>query len=129
MTQAKIRLPRIRPSETRAAATTVPGRRLAIGMAVALLACAPAEAAGGVSDLHAAWRGCLHRSFGTQAVLTSRTLAADTAMRACRATEEAYLDALSTSPLVDGDDVARIRPALLQRAKGWLLGRAPSPSL
>ena len=80
-----------------------------------------------VAGLHAAWRGCLHRSFGLQAVLTSRTLAADTALKACRRSESAYLSALSASPLVDGDDVARVRPALLQRARGWLLTGAAAP--
>ena len=78
--------------------------------------------AGGVADLHDTWRGCLHRTFALQSALTSRTLAADTALRTCRGSEMAYLAALSTSPLVDGDDVARVRPALLERARGWLLG-------
>lgn len=76
-----------------------------------------------VGGLHEAWRGCLQRNFGMQAALTSRTLAADSALLACRDGEAAYLSALATSPLVDGDDVARVRPALIQRAKGWLLQR------
>lgn len=88
-----------------------------------------AQATQGVEARYEAWRGCLQRSFGLQAVLTSRALAADTALRACRPSEGAYLTALSASPMVDGDDVARVRPALLLRAKGWLLGRGPSPSL
>ena len=93
---------------------------------------APAAIAGGEGDvgsLHAAWRGCLHRTFGLQAALTSRTLAADTALRSCRDSESAYLTRLAASPLVDGDDVARVRPALLQRARGWLLGDRASPTL
>ncbi|NEU12983.1 hypothetical protein G3T14_12655 [Methylobacterium sp. BTF04] len=93
------------------------------------MACGPAHAEGAVAPLHAAWQGCLHRSFDLQAMLTSRTLAADTALRDCRERESAYLTALSSSPLVDGDDVARVRPALLARARGWLLGRGTSPSL
>lgn len=82
-----------------------------------------------VAALHAAWQGCLRRSFGLSATLSSPTLAADDALRACRGSEEAYLAALSVSPLVDGDDVARVRPALLARARGWLLGRTPQRSL
>jgi hypothetical protein len=89
----------------------------------------PAQADGEVAALHSAWRGCLHRTFGLQAALTGRALAADTALRSCRESESAYLTALAASPLVDGDDVARVRPALLQRARGWLLGRGPSPTL
>lgn len=85
--------------------------------------------AGEVADLHDAWRGCLHRTFGFQAPLTNRTLAADLALRTCRNSEESYLTALSGSPLVDGDDVARVRPALVQRAKGWLLGGQASNRL
>ncbi|WP_244480666.1 hypothetical protein [Methylobacterium sp. Leaf399] len=97
---------------------TLRGMILAVGLAGSAI---PASA-GDVATLHATWRGCLERSFSLQAVLTSRTLAADTAVRTCRESETAYLAALSTSPLVDDDDVARVRPALLQRARGWLLG-------
>lgn len=88
-----------------------------------------AEAAGEVAARHSAWRGCLHRTFGLQSALTGRTIAADAALTSCRDSESAYLSALAASPLVDGDDVARVRPALLQRARGWLLGRGPSPTL
>jgi hypothetical protein len=84
-------------------------------------------AAGGVADLHGAWRGCLHRSFGLQASLSGRMLAADAALRSCRGAEDAYLAALSASPLLDVEDVGRVRPALLMRAKDWLLGRRTSP--
>jgi hypothetical protein len=89
----------------------------------------PAQADGEVAALHSAWRGCLHRNFGLQSALTGRTLAADAALRSCRESESAYLTALAASPLVDGEDVARVRPALLQRARGWLLGRGASPTL
>lgn len=84
---------------------------------------------GDVAALHAAWQGCLHRSFGLRATLAGPNLAADAALRACRGPEEAYLAALSVSPLVDDEDVARVRPALLARARGWLLGQRPSQSL
>lgn len=107
---------------------TAPRRRFtALAMLLAGLSIGPV-AAGDVAELHSSWRDCLHRSFDFQVALTSRTLAADTALRACRHGEEAYLGALSTSPMVDDDDVARVRPALLQRARGWLLsGRASRP--
>lgn len=106
-----------------------------------LLACLsaaiPSEAAhseatgplGRVDTLHAAWQGCLNRNFGLQSVLTSRSLAADSALKACRDREDAYLAALSVSPLVDGEDVARVRPVLLDRARDRLLGQKPSRSL
>lgn len=96
-----------------------------------LLACpgAGSAQASGVADLHDTWRGCLTRTFGFQSALTSRTLAADIALRTCRGSEMAYLSALSTSPLVDEDDVARVRPALLERARGWLLSRQTSRPL
>ena len=107
---------------------TAPLQRLAVlATLLAGLGIGPA-AANDVAELHSSWRDCLHRSFDFQVALTSRTLAADTALRACRHGEEAYLGALSTSPMVDDDDVARVRPALLQRARGWLLsGRASRP--
>ncbi|MCJ2043473.1 hypothetical protein MKK58_02775 [Methylobacterium sp. J-078] len=89
---------------------------------------ASAEGQPGVADRHVAWRACLHRNFALQVALSSRVIAADSALRACRPSEQAYLAALSTSPLVDGDDVARVRPALILRAKGWLLdGGATRP--
>lgn len=77
-----------------------------------------------VATLHSSWRGCLQRHFGLQAVLTSRTFAAESAVKSCRGSEAAYLAALSTSPLLDDEDVSRVRPALIQRAKGWLLQKA-----
>jgi hypothetical protein len=80
-----------------------------------------AAQAGETADLHAAWRSCLQRSFAVQAALTSRADAVEASLRACRASEAAYLASLSASPLVDDEDVARARPALIQKAKGWLL--------
>ena len=88
---------------------------------------AQAEDRPGVADRHGAWRACLHRNFALQAALSSRVIAADAALRTCRPSEQAYLAALSTSPLVDDEDVARVRPALLLRAKGWLLEGGPRP--
>ncbi|MDR7035608.1 MULTISPECIES: hypothetical protein [Methylobacterium] len=98
-------------------------RFLACSVLGAWLAGAFPAGAGDAADRHQAWQGCLHRSFTVQAALTSRTLAADAALRACKDAEAAYLSALGTSPLLDGDDVARVRPALLLRARGWLLRR------
>ncbi|WP_091970324.1 hypothetical protein [Methylobacterium gossipiicola] len=83
--------------------------------------------AGEAADLHAAWRGCLQRSFAAQAAQTSRADAVEASLRACRTREAAYLAALSTSPLLDDEDVARARPALIQKAKGWLLAGAARP--
>ncbi|MBO1018430.1 hypothetical protein IPV08_00405 [Methylobacterium sp. SD274] len=77
-----------------------------------------------VATLHSSWRGCLQRHFGLQTVLTSRTFAAESAVKSCRGSEAAYLAALSTSPLLGDEDVSRVRPALIQRAKGWLLQKA-----
>jgi hypothetical protein len=99
--------------------------RLRTGAVPALLllsvASAAAQEAPSVAERHASWRACLNRNFTLQAALSSRVVAADAALRTCRPSEQAYLTALSTSPLVDGDDVARVRPALLLRARGWLL--------
>ncbi|MEA1831026.1 hypothetical protein U8607_02935 [Methylobacterium durans] len=99
-------------------------RRLAVLMLGGLLIMSAHPAlAGQAADLHQAWQGCLRRSFTLQAALSSRDLAADSALRACRDAETAYLSALSVSPLLDGDDVSRVRPALILRARGWLLRR------
>jgi hypothetical protein len=91
--------------------------------------CASAQEQPGVADRHGAWRACLHRNFVLQVALSSRVIAADQALRTCRPSEQAYLTALSDSPLVDGDDVARVRPDLLLRAKGWLLAGGPQRPL
>ena len=71
---------------------------------------------------HAVWRDCLSRNFRIQAALTERDLAADAAFRTCRSAEEAYLAALTNSPLLDHDDVARARPLLAGRAGAWRVG-------
>jgi hypothetical protein len=95
-----------------------------------LLACvAPALAETSVGERHEAWRSCLSDAFNLQAALSSRSLAADSALRECRDSETAYLSALSHSPLVDDEDVDRVRPALLVRARTWLLSGKPSRSL
>ncbi|KQP88280.1 MULTISPECIES: hypothetical protein [unclassified Methylobacterium] len=86
-----------------------------------MMSSAVAQDGAAVPDRHAAWRSCLQRNFALQAAIASRIIAADAALRTCRQSEQAYLAALSVSPLVDGDDVARVRPALLLRAKDWLL--------
>lgn len=83
--------------------------------------------AGDAADRHATWRGCLHRTFAIETARSARIRAADASLRACEADEAAYLTALSTSPLLDGDDVARVRPALIQRARGWLLAGGTRP--
>ncbi|MDO9427442.1 MAG: hypothetical protein Q7T93_11490 [Methylobacterium sp.] len=99
---------------------------LLLAVSLGLLGVSPARA-GTVADRHAAWRGCLHRAFTLQAALTARPRAAEASLHACQDREAAYLSALSASPLVDGDDVARVRPALLQRARGWLLTGGTRP--
>lgn len=88
-----------------------------------------ATQAGEVAERHSEWRGCLHRTFAFQAALTGRAMAADITLKTCRLREEAYLAALASSPLVDGEDVARVRPALLQRARDWLIGGPASRPL
>lgn len=93
---------------------------LALTLALSLGTTARASEAG---DRHAVWQGCLDRNFGVQAVLTSRVLAADAAVRACRDAEKAYLAALATSPLLDAEEATEARPALLARARNRLLGR------
>ena len=96
-----------------------------VAATLALSLGAPAQASE-VGERHAAWQGCLNRNFGIQSLLTSRTLAVDAALGACRDAERAYLAALSASPLLDADEAAEARPALLARARGWLLGRRAS---
>ena len=78
---------------------------------------------------HAAWKNCLHDTFALQAALSGRSVAADSALRDCREAETAYLNALSASPFVDDEDVSRVRPALVARARGWLLGSERSREL
>ncbi|MCJ2068451.1 hypothetical protein MKK75_06445 [Methylobacterium sp. J-030] len=81
----------------------------------------PARAEGGTATRHALWRDCLARNFRIQVALTARDLAADAAFHACRAPEAAYLAALTGSPLLDDEDVARARPLLAGRIRAWLI--------
>ena len=84
----------------------------------------PGKAASG----HAAWHECLRDAYALRASLTGEDLAADAALRACRGVETAYLASLSASPLLDDEDVARVRPALVLRARDWLTGRRTRPT-
>ena len=93
------------------------------------IAASAARAESAASARHEAWRTCLSDAFALRAALSNRVPAADAALRECRDSESAYLAALSMSPLIDGDDVARVRPALLVRARSWLLSVRPSRSL
>ena len=81
----------------------------------------PAWATGETATRHALWRDCLARTFHIQAALTARDLAADAAFQACRAPEDAYLAALTDSPLLDDEDVAHARPLLAGRIRAWLI--------
>ena len=89
-------------------------------------AASPQAAAGDAGIRQDAWRGCLRRHFALHASLTGRDPAADAAFHACRDAEDAYLAALSASPWLDADDVARARPALAGRIRAWLVGRRVS---
>lgn len=91
-----------------------------------LLALPGAAQASDAGRHYASWRGCLDRNFALQAALTGPTLAADAALRICRETEKAYLAALAASPMLDADEADQARPALVARARGWLLGRRAS---
>lgn len=93
------------------------------------LSSAPARAGGPVDTSFQAWRGCLASAFSLRASLSGATLAADAAFRECRENETAYLAALSASPLLDDEDVSRVRPALLVRTKQWLLTSRGNRSL
>lgn len=98
-------------------------RRVLSLAVLALLAAAPAGAEESVAGTrHAAWQSCLDVAFAEQARTTSRSYAATKAVSNCREPEEAYLTALSASPMLDGEDVARIRPALIARARERLIG-------
>jgi len=77
--------------------------------------------AGDAAGAHQTWRECLGHAYLTGAAYTGRDLAADAAIRACRGEETAYLAALSTSPLLDEDDMAQARPQLIARARAQLL--------
>lgn len=92
-------------------------------VALLLFGTASSQAAAGDPEIRQdSWRACLSRQFASHAALTGRDLAADAAFHACRDAEDAYLAALSASPLLDTDDVARARPALAGRIRAWLVG-------
>ena len=104
---------------------------LAALVSPAVLACllalaAPAAADTAASPHYAAWQTCLTRAFTAEGPGASRAVAADAALTACRAREDAYLAALAASPLLDGEDVARARPALVTRVRARLMGAAPA---
>lgn len=89
---------------------------------LALLAALPARAESPEGVRHAAWQACLDEAFAEQIRTTSRSFAATKAVSTCRDREEAYLGVLAGSPLLDGEDVTRIRPALVARARDRLMG-------
>ena len=97
----------------------------AAAIMVALTA-APALA-GDAASAHSSWRRCLGRAYDDGAAFTGRDLAADAALRACRGEEGAYLTALSSSPLLDADDIAQARPDLVARARAALLDTVTGP--
>ena len=89
----------------------------------------PAAPVSGAAASHAAWHDCLRQAYALRSALSGSELAADAALRNCRDAESAYLAALSTSPLLDADDVTRVRPALVIKARAWLTGRGAKPSI
>ena len=97
-------------------------RALVLVPALLLFAAAPARAESPESLRHAAWQTCLDAAFAYHARTTSPGFAATKAVSVCRDREEAYLGALTASPLLDGEDIARIRPALVARARDRLMG-------
>ena len=100
----------------------------ALLVAAALTGSASAQTAPSAGTSHAAWHDCLRQAYSLRASLSGRDIAADAALRACRDAEAAYLAALSTSPLLDGEDVDRVRPALVTKARAWLTGAGAKPS-
>lgn len=96
--------------------------RNALAALLVIGAAASRAAAGDAAIREDSWRDCLGRHFALHASLTGRDLAADAAFHACRDAEDAYLAALSASPLLDIDDIARARPALAGRIRAWLVG-------
>ena len=91
-------------------------------VAALLLSSGPLRAGSETEMRHGSWRDCFSHNFQIQATLTDPDLAADSAFQACRGAEEAYLAALTRSPLLDDDDVARARPRLTGRIRAWLVG-------
>lgn len=100
-----------------------------LAILAATTAAGPAAAQDSSGASHAAWHDCLRQAFTLRASLSGRDLAADAALRACRDAEGAYLAALSTSPMLDAEDVTRVRPALVLKARAWLTGRGTKPSI
>jgi len=100
-----------------------------LGLVLLAAATASARADGPERARYGAWQTCLKQSFGERAALSGRGIAADAALRECRESEGAYLAALQGSPLLDEEDVARARPALVARARLWLLGQAEPSQL
>ena len=100
-----------------------------IAILVMILLAGGASAGTPVDARFQAWRGCLAGAFTLGASLSGAELAADSAFKECREDERAYLSALSATPLVDEEDVARARPALLVRTKQWLLTARANRSL
>ena len=96
--------------------------RRVLPLLVLLAAALPARAESPASTSHAAWQSCLNEAFASEARTTGRSFAATRAVTACRAREDAYIVALSGSPMLDGDDAARIRQALVERARSRLIG-------
>lgn len=102
---------------------TPPYRASRLALAALLVIGTASRAAAGDAEIRqASWRDCLSRHFALHASLTGRDLAADAAFHACRDAEDAYLAALSASPWLDTDDIARARPALAGRIRAWLVG-------
>ncbi len=95
-------------------------------LAAVIALAAPAAADTAASPHYQAWQTCLTQAFTAEAPRASRSAAADAALDACRAREDAYLAALAASPLLDGEDVARARPALVTRVRARLMGASPA---
>ncbi|GJD36338.1 hypothetical protein [Methylobacterium aerolatum] len=103
-----------------------PTLRAAIVAGLAALSIPGTALASDAATTHRTWTDCLGRSYVTGIAYTGRDLAADAAFSACRGEENAYLAALSASPLLDGDDIAQARPELVARARHRLLGMVNS---
>jgi hypothetical protein len=89
--------------------------------AAALASAVNGAQAGEAASAHRSWRQCLGNAYVSGIALTGRDLATDAALRACRGEESAYLTALSASPLLDGDDIAQVRPELVARVRAQLI--------
>ena len=100
-----------------------------VALVVAVVVPVSALAAGSAGASYDSWRSCLANAFTLRAAMSGSTLAADAALRECRGPEAAYLADLTASPLLDEDDVQHARPALLVRARTWLLTARAGKSL